>query len=305
MFHLYCWRPIYKERYVYSYCVCLRAFQLLIPLWHILKYDQGLTPLLHPDNGGRSTSMNNGVVTYATDDLITSSSKIRDLVSMWKSWTDSNTVMMMIFKTCIIASWSWKMTQHACFRVFFLPLPPLTKRKKQNPHKNHYFFYQYTSSKPSHPTSLPHHLAEKLSTCYMLPSKSSASVHPSYHRVAVRIAAMSDYWRRRRVPRCVRVRRVEEQNVQNTWGFEFAVPQRSDPKKILTTVPGPKPPSQNISWDGMRWEKWRKQVGKTDFWSGFLKFQTIFLKYKIWVNEFKKWNSSEILSFDWSHHQLG
>ena len=130
MFHLYCWRPIYKERNVYSYCVCLRAFQLLIPLWHILKYDQGLTPLLHPDNGGRSTSMNNGVVTYATDDLIKSSSKIRDLVSMWKSWTDSNTVMMMIFKTCIIASWSSKMTQHACFRVFFLPLPPLTKRKK-------------------------------------------------------------------------------------------------------------------------------------------------------------------------------
>jgi len=26
--------------------------------------------------------------------------------------------------------------------------------------------------------------------------------------------------------------------------------------------------------------------------------QTIFLKYKIWVNEFKKWNSSEISSFD-------
>lgn len=160
---------------------------------------------------------------------------------MWKSRTDSNTVMMMIFKTCMIALWSWKMTQHASFRVVFLPFPPLTKRKKTKSTQKPLLFYQYTSSKPAHPTSLPHHLAEKLSTCYMLPSKSSASVHPSYHHVAVRIVAISDYWRRRPVPRCVRVRRVEEQNVQNTWGFWIRSASKMRPPK---KSPGPKPPTQ-------------------------------------------------------------
>ena len=125
------------------------------------------------------------------------------LSSCQKGRTDRNNHdALQDLRHCIVV------TRHASFRAF-LPSPPPKKKKKTLALYNKHL-QSYLIRHPSAPSP------QRWSTCCMLPSKSSASVHPSHHSVAVRIAPRSDCWRRRRAPPCARVRKAEEQNVQNT-----------------------------------------------------------------------------------------
>ena len=147
--------------------------------------------------------------------------------------------MMMIFKTCIIASWSWKMTQHASFRVVFLPFPLSLKDKNKIHTKaitflSIHIFKAITSHIPPPPSSwkilhLLYAAVKVVSIC--------ASILPPCS-----CAHSCHVWLLEKAPSAAVRARKESGRAECPKHLGILNSQclkDETPKKILSTVPGP------------------------------------------------------------------